>query len=60
MTFYVASLNFDVLSVIIDFLLAKNHRENILKRPIQYNAFVYLFIPFLGLHFGTVVQVLYD
>ena len=34
MTFYVASPNFDVLSVIINFLLAKNHRENILKRTI--------------------------
>ena len=34
MTFYVTSPNFHVLSVIINFLLAKNHRENILKRTI--------------------------
>ena len=34
MTFYVTSPNFDVLSVIINFLLAKNHRKNILKRTI--------------------------
>ena len=34
MTFYVTSPNFQVLSVIINFLLAKNHRENILKRTI--------------------------
>ena len=34
MTFYVTSPNFDVLSVIINFLLAKNHPENILKRVI--------------------------
>ena len=34
MTFYVTSPNFDVLSMIIIFLLAKNHRENILKRTI--------------------------
>ena len=35
MTFYVTSPNFHVLSVIINFLLAKNHRENILKRTIS-------------------------
>ena len=35
MTFYVTSPNFDVLSVIINLLLAKNHRENILKRTIS-------------------------
>ena len=35
MTFYVRSPNFDVLCVIINFLLAKNHRENILKRTIS-------------------------
>ena len=34
MTFNVASPNLDVLSLIIDFLLAKIHRENILKRTI--------------------------
>ena len=35
MTFYVTSPNFDVLSLIIIFLLAKNHRENILTRTIS-------------------------
>ena len=35
MTFYITYPNFDVLSVIINFLLVKNHRENILKRTIQ-------------------------
>ena len=35
MTFYDTSPNFHVLSVIINFLLAKNHRENILKRTID-------------------------
>ena len=34
MTLYVASPNFNVLVVIINFLLAKNHRENILQRTI--------------------------
>ena len=34
MTLYVTSPNFDVLIVIIIFLLAKNHRENILQRTI--------------------------
>ena len=34
MTFYVRSPNFDVLSVMINFLSTKNHRENILKRTI--------------------------
>ena len=34
MTLYVTSPNFNVLIVIINFLLAKNHRENILQRTI--------------------------
>ena len=34
MTFYVTSPNFDVLGVTMNFLLAKKHRENILKRTI--------------------------
>ena len=38
MTLYVTSPNFHVLSVIINFLLAKNHRENILKRTIASSA----------------------
>ena len=43
MTLYVRSPNFDVLSVIITFLLTKIHRENILKITIktissEYNA----------------------
>ena len=35
MTLYVMSPNFDVLIVIINFLLAKNHRQNILQRTIS-------------------------
>ena len=34
MTLYVTSPNFNVQFVIINFLLAKNHRENILQRTI--------------------------
>ena len=34
MTLYVTSPNFNVLIVIINFLLAKNHRKNILQRTI--------------------------
>ena len=41
MTFYVTSPNFHVLSVIINFLLAKNHRENILKRTISHTSNMY-------------------
>ena len=35
MTLYVTSPNLNVLIVIINFLLAKNHRENILQRTIH-------------------------
>ena len=35
MTFYVTSPNFDVLSLISNFLQANNHRENILMRTIH-------------------------
>ena len=34
MTMYVTSPNFNILIVVINFLLAKNHRENILQRTI--------------------------
>ena len=37
MTFYVMSPNFDILSVIIIFLLANSHYENILKRTIPWS-----------------------
>ena len=37
MTLYVTSPNFNVLIIIINFLLAKNDRENILQRTIEVN-----------------------
>ena len=43
MTLYVTSPNFNVLIIIINFLLAKNRRENILQRTIEVNLFAFAY-----------------